>query len=90
VQGDARRNGAGGNRVGFVSFKWTTRQARDLIQVETGLWGAEILVQAGQEPVSLRTDISQLPERVSGQFALYGHVIVDGVLSAQGWREIPV
>src|ERR1019366_8428750 len=88
MHGDARRNGTGGNGIGIVRSEWTARQSRDLIQVETGLWGAEILVQDGQEPVSLRTNVSKLPERVSGQLALHGDVIMDGVLIAQRAREI--
>src|ERR1019366_978601 len=47
VKGDARGNGTGRNRIGTVSSKRTAIESRDLIQVETGLWVAEILVQAG-------------------------------------------
>lgn len=84
MQRYARRNGTGGNGVLSVRSKRPTGYSRNLTQIQTGLGIAVILVQGSEEPVPWEPTYPncQSVSRVNSR--LYGQVIVDRVLIAQG------
>ena len=60
------------------------------MQIQTGLRIAKVHIVAGQQPMSLRSDITNLQHQVLGQLALDIEVVLRRILRAQVRLELPV
>jgi hypothetical protein len=88
VQCDAWRNGTGRNRIGGIFAKWPARDSWDLVQLKAGLSVTKVLVQAGEQPMTLAANVPHLQHHVSRELALDRDVILLRILTSQGIGEV--
>src|SRR6185295_9899849 len=89
MQRDAGGNGTGRNRIGGVFAKWPTRDSRDLVQVEASPSVTKVLIQTGEQPMTLAANVPDLQHHISRELPLDREVILLGVLTSQGIGEVP-
>src|ERR1044071_3069667 len=83
MKSDAGGNCAGGDQEIGIFLKRAARHAGNLIQVETRLGDAVVLVHGRGKAVSLATNVSELQKSIVRQLTLHRQMIMLGVLAAE-------